>query len=235
MSRAIAAAGAIALCCLIGTLAGALLRPMKGASEGCLTGAAAGIMLAAAAELVSSAMAMPGTKILVPAGMICGALLIGRVDAMGDRIGDALSLGRDARGALMLALAMAIHHFPEGAAAGVSLAAPEAAKTVTLGIALQNIPEAMIIVPPLIKAGAGRKKTAAICIASALSSVAGVFFGSLADRLSRAALPAALAFAGGTMLYVVMGTMLPASRTLGGRRATLLATAICAITLTAAR
>ena len=124
------------------------------------------------------------------------------------------------RHALLFVAAIAIHHFPEGIAAGVSFGTGNLsdAVTVTSGIAFQNIPEAMIIIPPLLKAGTGKKRAAIVAFISGAVEVAGVFFGYFAITLSRGILPFALAFAAGTMLYVIVDDMVPQTHIRGSGR-----------------
>ena len=95
------------------------------------------------------------------------------------------------------------------------------AVTVCSGIAFQNVPEAMIIIPPLLKAGTGKRRAAVIAFISGFVEVVGVFFGYFAVTLSKALLPFALAFAAGTMLYVIIDDMVPQTHVRGsGRLAT---------------
>ena len=61
---------------------------------------------------------------------------------------------------MLFVMAIAIHNLPEGIAAGVGFGSENISNaiTVALGIALQNIPEGMVIVSPLIMAGVAREK-----------------------------------------------------------------------------
>ena len=105
--------------------------------------------------------------------------------------------------------------FAKGIAAAMNLSD---AVTVTSGIAFQNIAEAMIIIPPLLKAGTGKKHAAIVAFISGAVEDAGVFFGYLAITVSRGILPFALAFAAGTMLYVIVDDMVPQTHARGSGR-----------------
>ena len=107
-------------------------------------------------------------------------------------------------------MAIAIHKFPEGIAAGVSMSeGEETSWTVSLGIALQNIPEGMVIIAPLLLAGVTRIRTFVISIAIGLLEIVGVWTGFAMGNVSAAMLPAMLGFAGGAMLYVTSDEMIP--------------------------
>jgi ZIP family zinc transporter len=87
------------------------------------------------------------------------------------------------------------------------------------GIALQNIPEGMVIISPLLVAGVSRIRTFAIAIAIGILEVAGVFTGYYLGGISEHFLPFMLALSGGAMLYVVSDEMIPESHTHGYEKA----------------
>ena len=80
---------------------------------------------------------------------------------------------------------------------------------VTFGLALQNIPEGMVIVPPLILAGVSTLRTILISLAIGLLEVVCVWAGFALGAISNMLLPAMLGFAGGAMLYVTSDEMIP--------------------------
>jgi ZIP family zinc transporter len=118
----------------------------------------------------------------------------------------------------MLALAVTIHNFPEGMAVGVAIAGAlsggagmtvAGALALSLGIAIQNIPEGAIISMPLRAAGNSRRKS--FCI-GALSGIIEPIGGALVILLAAAVtpmMPYLLAFAAGAMLYVVVEELVP--------------------------
>ena len=108
-------------------------------------------------------------------------------------------------------MAIALHKLPEGIAAGVGFNSADTtdAWAVSLGIALQNIPEGMVIISPLLLAGVSKTRTLIISLAIAMLEVIGVWIGYVAGGISERMLPAMLAFAGGAMLYVVSDEMIP--------------------------
>ena len=111
---------------------------------------------------------------------------------------------------LLFVMAIAIHKVPEGIAAGVSMSeGEEASWTVSFGIALQNIPEGMVIIAPLLLAGVKRMRTFIISVAIGLLEVIGVWTGFAMGNVSASTLPVMLGFAGGAMLYVTSDEMIP--------------------------
>ena len=112
---------------------------------------------------------------------------------------------------MLFIMAIAIHNLPEGIAAGVGFGTGNNAEAITIaaGIALQNIPEGMVIISPMLVAGISKKRTILIAALTGVVEVIGTFLGYFAVNVSSAVLPFALAFAGGTMLYVISDEMIP--------------------------
>ncbi len=123
---------------------------------------------------------------------------------------------------LLFVLAIAIHNFPEGLAAGVGFGANNMTEALFIagGIALQNIPEGMIIIAPMLSAGVSKGKTFAIALLTGLVEVVGTLIGYFAVYASKIVLPFALAFAGGTMLYIISDEMIPETHHDGTRGVT---------------
>jgi len=121
---------------------------------------------------------------------------------------------------LLFVMAIAIHNLPEGIAAGVGFGSEDISNaiTVALGIALQNIPEGMVIVSPLVMAGVKKSRVFVIASFTGLVEVVGTLVGYFAVALASAILPFALAFAGGTMIYVISDEMIPETHSNGNER-----------------
>lgn len=216
MNYVLITAGGIALCSFIGAVVGFLFEDIPPLVEDGISGCAAGIMLCAAVLglVVPSMEFSGGDGWWVPTlGIFCGALFLSLINRAGPRLAGKLGMesGDGSSRALAFVAAIAIHHFPEGIAAGVSFGTGDISDAVTVvsGIAFQNIPESMIIIPPLLKNGTGKKRAALVAIISGAVEVIGVFFGYFAITVSTAILPFALAFAAGTMLFVIIDDMVP--------------------------
>jgi ZIP family zinc transporter len=121
---------------------------------------------------------------------------------------------------LLFVTAIAIHNLPEGIAAGVGFGAGNTAEALTVagGIALQNIPEGMVIIAPMLAAGISPIRTFLCAMFTGVIEIFGTLLGYYAVSVSEAILPFALAFAGGTMLYVISDEMIPETHAHGSER-----------------
>ncbi len=121
---------------------------------------------------------------------------------------------------LLFVTAIAIHNLPEGIAAGVSFGSGNEAEALVIagGIALQNIPEGMVIIGPMLASGVSKRRTFALASITGLIEVVGTLIGFFAVSLAEVILPFALAFAGGTMLYVISDEMIPETHAHGEQR-----------------
>ena len=112
---------------------------------------------------------------------------------------------------LLFVIAIAIHNLPEGIAAGVGFGLGDTSQAFIIagGIALQNIPEGMVIIGPMLSAGIKPWRTFVIASITGFVEVVGTLIGFFAVSVSSAILPFALSFAGGTMLYIISDEMIP--------------------------
>ena len=118
----------------------------------------------------------------------------------------------------MLALAVTIHNLPEGMAVGVVLAGAESgisnislagALAMSIGIAIQNIPEGAIISMPMRASGNSKWRSFIIGSLSGAVEPVGAALVVLLASLITPVLPYMLAFAAGAMLYVVIEELIP--------------------------
>ena len=121
---------------------------------------------------------------------------------------------------LLFVMAIALHNLPEGIASGVGFGTGNVTEALIIagGIALQNIPEGMVIIAPLLSAGVSKKKTFFIALITGLIEVVGTLIGYFAVSIASIILPFMLAFAGGTMLYVISDEMIPETHAHGSER-----------------
>lgn len=113
--------------------------------------------------------------------------------------------------AWLFVIAVSIHKMPEGLAIGVAyggenLSNPE---SLTIGIALQNIPEGLTVAIALIAAGYSRLKAALAATLSGMMQPLGAVFGLLIADFGSLMVPLGMAFAGGAMLFVIVNEVLP--------------------------
>ena len=190
---------------------------------------AAGVMLAAAVlGLILPSMEYGGKWALVItiSGIFAGALCLNLIDKVVPHlhrlVGPDIESHNNANlsKVLLFVTAIAIHNLPEGIAAGVSFGSGDLSQAALIagGIALQNIPEGMVIIGPMLAAGVKPGRTFVCAAITGLVEVAGTLLGYLAVSVASAVLPFALAFAGGTMLYVISDEMIPETHAHGGER-----------------
>lgn len=181
---------------------------------------ASGIMLAASVfslvipsvEYAVSDMGTVGVAVTV-IGIFAGAgclSLLDRALARIERLSNS-EHGERGRGVILFVLAIAIHNLPEGLAAGVSFGSRNLSDTLMIAgsIALQNVPEGMVIISPMLAIGIRPWRVLAIALSTGLVEVVGTFIGYFAISISSAILAPALGFAAGTMLYVIADDMIP--------------------------
>ena len=214
---------AIGLCgaSLIGSIIGLFFKDLSHKAHDTIMGYCAGIMLAASVVgLILPAVDGAGTQgwWMVAIGVVAGALFLNVLDAITPHLHAITGLEPEAHvnnanlnKVLLFVLAIALHKLPEGIAAGVGFNEPDSsgAWSVTLGIALQNVPEGMVIISPLILAGVSRMRTLIISLVIGMLEIIGVWIGYGMGAISAVMLPIMLAFAGGAMLYVVSDEMIP--------------------------
>lgn len=217
---------------IFGALIGFLFRKTSHKFSDLITSFAAGVMLAAAViGLIIPSLEYNGgvpALLITVAGIFCGALCLNLIDKLVPHLHKITGIdtekhpenSQNLNRVLLFVIAIAIHNLPEGIAAGVSFGGDDISRaiTVSLSIALQNIPEGMVIIAPMLSAGVSIKKTLLIALATGAVEVIGTFIGYFAVSLSVAILPFALAFAGGTMLYVVSDEMIPETHSHGNQR-----------------
>ena len=206
---------------LFGAILGLVFKKITHKVSDIILAFAAGIMMCAAVVgLILPSMELGGEFALLytVGGILLGAVCINLIDKLVPHLhrlaGQDIenhSSNKKLNKILLFVLAIAIHNFPEGIAAGVSFGSGNTADALAVagGIALQNIPEGMVIIAPLISVGLKPKKAFFFAALTGVVEIIGTFIGYFAVSLSAAILPFALAFAGGTMLYVIGDEMIP--------------------------
>ncbi len=213
----------------IGALIGFLFKKHSHRFSDIILSFAAGVMLAAAVlGLIIPSLEYGGKFALLHTvgGIFAGALCLNLIDKLVPHLHKLMGSDQEAHPAanlnkvLLFVAAIAIHNLPEGIAAGVGFGSGDTAGALIIagGIALQNIPEGMVIIAPLLAAGVSAPKALVIGMFTGLIEVLGTLLGYYAVSLSSAILPFALAFAGGTMLYVISDEMIPETHAHGSER-----------------
>lgn len=118
---------------------------------------------------------------------------------------------------VVMACAIALHNMPEGMVIGATYAGDDkgfvggAGFIVALVIGFHNIPEGMAVSVPLISGGMKKGKAILITALSGLPTIIGAVIGYSLGLIGPMWLSFSLSFAGGAMLYVVFGELMPES------------------------
>ena len=191
---------------------------------------AAGVMLAAAVlGLILPAVEYGGKfgLLITVFGIFLGAICLNLIDKLVPHLHKLGGIDNEKHTdnpkiakVLLFVLAIAIHNLPEGIAAGVGFGSGNTADAFMIagGIALQNVPEGMVIIAPMLAAGLSKKRTFIYAALTGLVEVIGTLIGYFAVSIASAVLPYALAFAGGTMLYIISDEMIPETHSHGSQR-----------------
>jgi len=214
---------------IIGSLIGFVFKNISHKFSDIVLSFAAGVMLAAAVlGLILPSLEYGGKfgLIYTVGGIFAGALCLNLIDKLVPHLHRLVGPENEEHPnaalnkVLLFVTAIAIHNLPEGIAAGVGFGAGDTSQALIIagGIALQNIPEGMVIIGPMLAAGVTPRKTFISAMVTGLVEVAGTLIGYFAVSVASAILPFALAFAGGTMLYVISDEMIPETHAHGSER-----------------
>jgi len=201
-----------------GTCLGALLIILRGRLQAgrfsFLLGLAAGIMTAVIAfDLVPSSLRY-GSPVAALTGFCGGIGMMAVLDCLLNSLSPATFAGKSyLKMGYLIAAGIALHDFPEGMAIAAGFAAAEKlGPLLVFAIGLHNIPEGMAAAAPLGYGGLGAWRILAINAAISAVTPLGAFAGFLLTEKSRALISPLLAFAAGTMTYIVIRELAPESR-----------------------
>jgi zinc transporter, ZIP family len=198
-------------------------RPSERARD-VLLGFAAGVMLSASffslivpsldfSEALYGGAVIPAS--IAVAGIVMGAIVLAALNecvphqhfVLGHEGPPTASLAR----VWLFIFAITIHNVPEGLAVGVGFGGGNVANGVALaiGIGLQNAPEGLAVAVALVGEGYSRWRAFSIASLTGLVEPVGGLIGAGAVSIAEPLLPWGLAFAAGTMLYVISHEIIP--------------------------
>lgn len=204
---------------VLGAILGFIFRNITHRFSDVVLAFSAGVMLASAfVALIIPSMECGGRYgiFATVGGIFTGALCLNLIDKLVPHIHKFVDSGNTpaalrSQKVMLFVVAIALHNLPEGIAAGVGFGSGDISSALLIvgGIALQNVPEGMVIIAPMLSVGMKPAKTLLIAFATGLVEIIGTVIGYFAVALSNSVLPFALAFAGGTMLYVISDEIIP--------------------------
>jgi ZIP family zinc transporter len=214
---------------IIGAIIGFIFKKISHSFSDIVLSFAAGVMLAAAVlGLIIPSLDYGGKYgiIITVAGIFVGAICLNLIDKLVPHLHKLAGADIESHNnqnlskVLLFVTAIAIHNLPEGIAAGVGFGSGDTSQAMIIagGIALQNIPEGMVIIGPMLAAGVKPRRTLLIAALTGVVEIVGTLIGYFAVSIASAILPFALAFAGGTMLYVISDEMIPETHAHGHER-----------------
>ena len=114
------------------------------------------------------------------------------------------------RSGIIMLTAIGLHNIPEGIAIGAGGSYDlSLGVLIAIMIAFHNVPEGMAIAAPLLAGGVNRWKVVLLTLVCGLTTVIGALLGVLIGNISDFAVALSLSAAGGAMLYVVFGEIIP--------------------------
>lgn len=215
---------------IFGSIIGFIFKKISHKFSDIVLSFAAGVMLAAAVlGLILPSLEYGGKYgiIITVVGIFAGAVALNLLDKLVPHMhklagadSEEHANNNNLNKILLFVMAIAIHNLPEGIAAGVGFGSGNTTDALLIagGIALQNIPEGMVIIGPMLSAGVSPRRTFVIAMMTGLVEVVGTLLGYFAVSVASFILPFALAFAGGTMLYVTSDEIIPETHAHGNER-----------------
>jgi ZIP family zinc transporter len=167
----------------------------------------------AAAALIGGLILMALIDAVVPSG--ANPHENTQVELMAHRPADQLRSRALLRMGVFVALAIAIHNFPEGLATFLMvLDDPQIGTALAIAVAMHNIPEGIAISVPVFCATGSKLKAFRLSFLSGLAEPAGAVIGYmiLAPFLNQPLLGVIFAMVAGVMIFLAIDTLLPTAR-----------------------
>jgi len=218
----------------LGGLISALLHKQSSESMSCwMLSFAAGVMTSIVCfGLVPEAFEIAGMAICI-SGLVIGVVIVMSLNICIDRITAIRRIdstvhqtpeelfhegrfihdrAKMLRSGMLILIVISLHNIPEGIAIGAGGSNDfYLGALLAIMIALHNIPEGMAIAAPLLAGGVNRWKVVLLAALSGATTLFGGVIGILLGSISDFGVAISLSMAGGAMLYVVFGEIIPQS------------------------
>lgn len=216
MSRLLAVTVIGFLCGMIGTgLGGVITLFIKNPTKrfmAVLLGFTSGIMISVVCfDLLPEAFGMGGVELSL-LGIVLGVGMILAVEHfMPESVSHKYSGDFNfVRSGILLGIGIAIHNFPEGLAVGSGFAANDyLGLELAIVIGIHDMPEGIAMAAPLKMGGIDRLKILLCTVLAGIPMGFGAFIGELLGEISHTLICLCLSFAGGAMLYITCGELIP--------------------------
>lgn len=223
-----------AMCTTLGALPVLIIQNVSHKWKDGMLAFTAGIMVAASAYgLIPPAIKLSNITVLA-AGIMIGTITLTIIEGLIPHTD--LNHSQDSTNkasCTLFLIAMSLHNLPEGLAVGISNTSSELdiGQVVSFAIGLQNLPEGFLVALFLVTQNVARLKAILLSTLTALiellAGLGGIYFGQAFQTV----IPYSLAFAAGSMLFVVYKELIPESHGDGNERASTLAFIVGFITM----
>lgn len=202
----------------IGGLAAFFIKKVSNRFLGLILEFSAGLMTAVVCfELIPEAFEMGGAACAFM-GILSGILIIVLIENAlkkwefsGGKPGNTGLL----RAGILMSIGIALHNFPEGFAVGSGFqASASLGTTITAVIIIHDIPEGIAMAVPMRAGGFSKIRAFLYTILSGVPMGFGALFGAALGGISDRLISVCLGFAGGAMLYIIFGELVPQSKKL---------------------
>ncbi|SFE67204.1 zinc transporter, ZIP family [Thermoanaerobacter thermohydrosulfuricus] len=175
-----------------------------------IMGITAGLMLSIVVfDLLPHAFDIAGLA-LGTIGILIGAILISFFDMIIENMDIA---GGFIKEGVLLGIAIALHNFPEGLAVGSGFMVSQSLGiNIALVIALHDFPEGLAMATPFSAGGIPPYKNVIYTVLAGIPTGIGALIGVLTGGISTYFIGLNLGIAGGAMLYVTCGDIIPEAR-----------------------
>ncbi|MEG0132679.1 MAG: ZIP family metal transporter [Clostridium sp.] len=212
-----------AIVSIIGTMVGALIGvSLKNPTNkllGMLLSVATGIIISIIfLELIPESIDKIGfirSLIVIIIGIVVVYFIDSMIGVTGNKQGENKSNTKHTKVAILMALGLMMHNFPEGIIMGFGFVKGSGLGIkMSILISIHDIPEGIAMTAPLIAAGKNPLKILWYSFLVAFPTIIGAWIGILLNNISNVFLGYSIAFASGIMIYVAFGQMLPESNEL---------------------
>ena len=213
---------------IAGVIIGFLFRKVPHKFNDAILGFAAGIMLSAAILGLIIPSLEEGNVWVTSVGILVGAIFLNLADKLTPHLHHITGVDHETHAdrqsnlnkVMLFVMAIAIHNLPEGIAAGVGFGSENISNaiTVALGIAFTKHSGRNGNCIAFDYGRCCQGKSLFIACFTGVVEIVGTMIGFGAVSIATVILPFALAFAGGTMLYVVNDEMIPETHSHGYER-----------------
>lgn len=202
----------------IGGLSAFLIRKASNRFLGSILEFSAGLMTAVVCfELLPEAFKLGGPFYSF-AGVLSGIGIVLLIESILMKYSRMLKNSTDTgllKAGVLMAVAIALHNFPEGFAVGSGFGASTSLGfTITAVIIIHDIPEGIAMAVPMRAGGYSKFKAFTYTLLSGVPMGLGALFGAALGKISDIMISVCLGFAGGAMLYIIFGELVPESKRL---------------------